>query len=80
MEIIATYLSMVQKSINSKQKILILPYPLCLGNTSKNFSVDNMKKAGLHGYVYSFSVDYDPIAVDYILDIQKYLMEKNGIV
>ena len=38
-----------------------------------------MKKAGLNGYVYDFSVDYDAIAVDDILDIDKYLMEKNGI-
>ena len=28
--------------------------PLCLGNISKDFSVDNMKKAGLYGYVYKF--------------------------
>ena len=50
--------------------------PLCLGNISKGFSVDNMKKTGLNGYVYDFSVDYDAIAVDDILDIHKYLMEK----
>ena len=54
--------------------------PLCLGNISKDFSVDNMKKTGLNGYVYDFSVDYDAIAVDDILDIHKYLMEKNGII
>ena len=30
--------------------------------------------------IYDFSVDYDAIAVDNILDIQKYLMKKNGIV
>ena len=54
--------------------------PLCLRNNSKNFSVDNMKKIGLNGYVYDFSVDYDAIAVDDILDINKYLMEKNGVV
>ena len=51
--------------------------PLCLGNISKDVSVDNMKKTGLNGYVYDFSVDYDAIAVDDILDIHKYLMEKN---
>ena len=28
------------------------------------------KKTGLNGYVYQFSVDYDAIAVDDILDIQ----------
>ena len=30
---------------------------LCLGNISKDWSVDNMKKIGLNGYVYDFSVD-----------------------
>ena len=59
----------------------IVASPLCLGNISKDFSVDNMKKkTGLNGYVYDFSVDYDAIAVDDILDIHKYLMEKNGII
>ena len=47
----------------------IVAIPLCLGNISKEFSVDNMKKTGLDGYVYDFSVDYDVIAVDDILDI-----------
>ena len=58
----------------------IVATPLCLGNISKDFSVDNMrKKTGLNGYVYDFSVDYDAIAVDDILHIHKYLMGKNGI-
>ena len=30
--------------------------------------------------VYDFSVDYDAIEVDDILDIHKYLMKKNGII
>ena len=58
----------------------IVATPLCLGNISKDFSVDNMKKTGLNGYVYDFSVDYDGVANDKILDIHKYLMGKNGIV
>ena len=58
----------------------IVTTPLCLGNISKDFSVDNMEKTRLNGYVYDFSVEYDAIAVDDILDIHKYLMEKNGIV
>ena len=37
-----------------------------------------MKKAGLNGFVYDFSVDYNAISVDNILDIHKYLI-KNGI-
>ena len=53
--------------------------PLCLWNISKDFSVENMKKAGFYGYGYDFSVDYDTIAFDDILDIHKYLMGKNGL-
>ena len=51
---------------------------LCLGNISKYWTVDNMKKTGLNGYVYDFSVnDY---RVNNILDIHNYLMKKNDIV
>ena len=57
----------------------IIAYPLCLGNISKDWSVDIMKKTGLKGYVYDFSVDYDAIAVTDILNIHKYLMKKNEI-
>ena len=53
--------------------------PICLGNLSKDWSVDNMKKTGFTGYVYDFSVNYTPIAVDLGKDIHKYLMEKNDI-
>ena len=37
----------------------IVATPLCLGNISKNFSVNNMKKTGLNGYDYDFSIGYD---------------------
>ena len=36
------YLLIRQKYINSKQKTI--PYPFCLGNISKDFAVNNMKK------------------------------------
>ena len=39
-----------------------------------------MKKTGLNGYVYDFTVDYDAVSIDDILDINKYLMKKNNIV
>ena len=58
----------------------IVATPLCLGNISKDWSVDNMKRTGFDGYVYDFSVDYDAIAVDDILDIHKYLMKKNNMI
>ena len=41
----------------------IVAHPLCLGNISKDFSVDNMKKTGLKGYVYDFTVNYNVIVV-----------------
>ena len=60
-------------------------YPLFLGNISKDFSGDNMKKTDLNGNVYDFSVDY--IVVDSnivsnisnIIDINKYLMKKHDV-
>ena len=55
----------------------IVPSLFCLGNISKDWSVDNMKKAGFNGYVYDFSVDYNSIDVDDIKDIHKYLMKRN---
>ena len=45
----------------------IVATSLCLGNIAKDWSVDNMKKTWLNGYVYDFSVDYDTIAADEIL-------------
>ena len=50
----------------------IVASPLCLGNISKDWSTDNMKKTGLTGYVYDFSTDYNAIAVDDIKDIHNY--------
>ena len=80
MEQVVVYLLMEQiikfKAIDSK----IVATPICLGNISKDWSVDNMKNTVLNGYVYDFSVDYDAIAVDDTKDIHKYLMEKNNII
>ena len=45
----------------------IVAAPLCLGNISKNWSVDNMKKTGFKGY-------------DDDLDILHYLMKKNNMI
>ena len=58
----------------------IVASPLCLGNISKDWLVDNMKRTGLNGYVYDFSVDYDTADVDDNKDIDKHLMKKNDIV
>ena len=52
----------------------ITAYLLCLGNISKDWSVDNMKKTGIKGHVCDFSVGYNAIVVCDRLDIRKYLM------
>ena len=64
------------KAIDSE----IVDTPLCLGNVSKDWKVDNMKKTVLNGYVYDFRVHYDAIPVDDISDIHKYLMKKNNMI
>ena len=64
----------------------IVASPLCLGNISKDWSTDNMKKkTGFKGYVYDFSVDYNANVanannadVDDIKDIHKYLIKKKS--
>ena len=54
--------------------------PICFENISKDWLVDNVKNTVFTAYVYGFSVDYYPIAVDDIKDIPKYLMKKKNIV
>ena len=39
-----------------------------------------MKKLEKNSYVYDFSVDFDAIAIDDILDIHNYLMKKKDII
>ena len=61
----------------------IVATPLCLGNISKDSSVDNMKKIGLNGMFMIWvliMIEYDAIAVDDTLDIQKYLMKSNNMI
>ena len=88
MEQIVIYLLMVQKLLNLKQKILKLQHITCVQEIFQDFSVDNMKKIGLCGYVYDamtglngyvYGIVYDAIPVDDILDIDKYLMKKHDI-
>ena len=58
----------------------IVATPLFLGSISKTWTVDNMKKTGLNGYVYDFTVDSGAIAADDILHIHNYLMKNNDTV
>ena len=53
----------------------IKDYALCLGYISNEFTINNMKKAGLKGVVKFFSVDFNAIDTDNILYIHKYLMK-----
>ena len=76
MEQIVTYVLTLQKFKAKDSEILV--GLICFKNISKDWSVDNMKKTGFTGYVYDFSVDYDPIAVDDIKYIDKYLTKKNN--
>ena len=39
-----------------------------------------MKRTGFNGYLYDFSVDYNAIAADDIVDIHKFLMKKNNMI
>ena len=59
---IVIYLLMAQRFINLKQKTLDHSCSYILGNISRDFTVDNMKKTGLNEYVYDFGVDYNAIA------------------
>ena len=62
--------------INCKAKnSAIVASPLCLGNISKDWGTDNMKRTGLTGYFYDFSAD-NTITIDNIKDIHNHLMKK----
>ena len=53
--------------------------PLCLGNISKDWSIDNLKKTGFNRYFYYFSVDYYSTDVDDVKYIPKYLIKKKDV-
>ena len=54
----------------------IVDYALCLGNISKDFTTNNTENTGLNGLVKFFSVAFNPINTNDILDIHKYLMKE----
>ena len=55
----------------------IKDYALCLGNISKDFAINNMKKkTGLKRSVNFFSVDFNPIDTNDTLNIHKYFMKR----
>ena len=79
MEQIVINLSIITIKVKAKDSEIV-PYSLCLGNISQDWTNDNMKKTGFNGYIYDFSTNYNAIATSDILDIHKYLTKKNNIV
>ena len=53
----------------------IVANPLCLGNISRDFFVDNMKKTRLNEFVYDFSVDYDEFVYDFSDDYDEFVYD-----
>lgn len=77
---IAKYFLTMFKYISSKQSILKLKKgSLCLGNLSKNFAVNNMKRTKLYTYGYAFPICYDSTDVDDFLYVYNFLMIKRNI-
>ena len=77
MKVTVSYLLMLQKWINSKQKLWTKNYALCLGNISTYFTINNTKKkTGLKGVVNFFSLDFNAISTNNISDIHEYLMKR----
>ena len=54
----------------------IKDYAPCLGNISKNFLINQMKKTELKGVLIFLCVEFNPIDTNNILDIHKYLMKR----
>ena len=54
----------------------IKDYALCLGNASKDFTINNMTKAGLKGVVKFLSVDFNPFDTNDTLEIHRYSMKR----
>ena len=50
-------------------------YTLCLGNISKDFIINNMKKKRIKSVKF-FSADFNHIDTNNILDIHRYLMKR----
>ena len=77
MEATVSYLLILQKIYRFEAKDSeIQLYILCLGNTSKDLTIYNMKKKGWRGSVKVFSVEYNPIGTNDVLDIHIYFMKQ----
>ena len=54
-------------------------YTMCLGNISKDFTINNIKKNRIKTKCKIFSVDFNPIDTNDILGIHKILIKKHNI-
>ena len=55
------------------------PTQFCLGSIFNRFSNTDSREVSLNGNMYDFSVDYNSFNKSDILNIDKYLMNKNNI-
>ena len=69
-----------KEAIKFKAKNQSVTEKLSLKNISADFNQADKKSAELFGYVYDFSVNYQAIADNKILDIHQYLMNNKNIV
>ena len=77
METTVSYLLILQKYINLKQKNSeIKDYTLCLDNVSNDFTTNNMEEKAIGVVVKFLSIDFNPIDTNDISEIHKYLMER----
>ena len=77
MEATVSYFLMLQKYINSNKKTEIKDCAQYLGNVSKDFTINNMKKKNrIKRICKIFSVNFNPIDTNDILGIHKYLVKR----
>ena len=71
MVLIVICLLMGLKKAKDSKYSSIVAKPLCIGNISKDWGATSMKKTGLFGYVYDFSVDCGVVNFLEIVSIHK---------
>ena len=70
---------LMEKKIKANNKNVNFPTQFCLRSISNRFSATDFREVSLNGNEYYFSVDYNYIDKSDILNIHKYLMNKNNI-
>ena len=65
--------------LKTDNKNVNFPTQFCLGSISNGFVATESRKVSLNGNAYDFSVDYNSFDKSDILNIYKYLMNKNNI-